>query len=130
MHYKGRQIMKTFYASIILFIITVSLIVLNYSYISNLSEKLTEMTENLPSPSEEGCYKAVEDLYAFWEKNHDIARISTGYIELNKISDAITSLKVYAANNSISDFENTRELLYNAIDELHRLESFSFYNIY
>ena len=56
--------------------------------------------------------------------------LSVSFVELNRVSDAITSMKSYAASGEDADFECTRELLLNAIREMRRLEAFTIGNIF
>ena len=117
--------MKTFYFSIALFVLTLAAVAVNHAFINRTSDRLVEMTEALPPADDPACADAVSEIYDHWQKKHDIARISVSYIELNRVTDAISTMKVYAESGYRADFENARALLLNAIDEMRRLESFS-----
>lgn len=122
--------MKAFAAISIIFAAMIGCIVFNYFYINRVSDELTVMAYDIPSVSEDGCYAAVSQLDEYWQEHQDHVGLSVSFVELNRVSDAITSMKSYAASGEDADFECTRELLLNAIREMRRLEAFTIGNIF
>lgn len=115
--------MKTFYFSVILFLLAVGAVTVNYFYINNIADHLTELAESAPALGEEGCVEAAREIDDYWRREHNLVRLSVSFVELNLVSDAITSMKTFAEQDNPSEYENARELLINAIHEMRRLES-------
>ena len=67
----------------------------------------------------------------YWHRRRGIVHPAVNHTELNAVTDMTDSLVIYAdpdADEAV-EYRRTRVLLYNAIDELRRLERFSFSNI-
>lgn len=122
--------MKTFILSLVLFVMMLTAITINFFYINKVSDKLYVMTSEAPTAGEDGCYTAASQLDDYWQTNHDIVRLSVSFVELNNVSDAIVSMKSYAKSGDVTEYENARQLLLNAIHEMRRLESFKISNIF
>lgn len=117
--------MKALITICIIFALMLGCIIWNYHYINDVADRLTVMTDALPPAGQEGCYAAASRLDEYWQEQQGRVRLSVSFVELNRVSDAITALKSYAASGSAADLECTRRLLLNAICELRRLESLS-----
>lgn len=116
--------MKSFVAVCIIFAIMLACVILNCLYINRTADTLTDMVASLPRADSDDCRDAVEQLDSYWRERHDTVALSVSFVELNRISDVLSTLKSYAASGATSDFECARGLLLNAIRELRRLESF------
>lgn len=129
--------MKAFLAIVLILAAMLCCIVFNYFYINKTANELTAMTYDIPPLGDEGCYTALSRLDEYWKANHDRVGLSVSFVELNRVTDAITSMKSYAltgtrtgdSSDYVSDFECARELLLNAISEMRRLEAFTIGNI-
>lgn len=122
--------MKTFVFSLVLFTLMISCITINYFYINRFADELFVMVAEAPKVGFEGCYSAVSKIDDYWEANRDIAHLSVNYAELNRVSEAISSMKAFATASNSSEYENARRLLLSAIEKIRRLESFSLNNIF
>lgn len=122
--------MKAFVAISIIFAAMIGCIVFNYLYINRVSDELTVMAYDIPAVGGDGRYAAVSRLDEYWQEHQNRVGLSVSFVELNRVSDAITSMKSYAASGEDADFECTRELLLNAIREMRRLEAFTIGNIF
>lgn len=122
--------MKAMIAISIIFAVMIGCIVFNYYYINRISDALTAMAYDLPAVDEDDCYAAVSQLNEYWLEHQDRVGLSVSFVELNRVSDAITSIRSYASSGEGSDFECARELLLNAIREMRRLEAFTIGNIF
>ncbi len=122
--------MKTFVFSLILFALMLFCIAINYFYINRLADELLVMVAEAPRIDFEGCYSALSKIDDYWEAERGIAHLSVNYAELNRISDAISSMKAFAAASNGSEYENARQLLLGAIQKMRRLESFRLSNIF
>ena len=116
--------MKTFYAAIIFFFILLILIGVNYAYINARSDELEKLTVELPSPESDGCSDSLEKIESLWKKNERIFSFSIVRSEINSVSEAIISLRVYCDKKDSVEFERHKLLLLDAIDEIRRLEAF------
>lgn len=116
--------MKSFIAICIIFAVMLGCVILNCLYIARVSDTLTAMAQALPRADRTECCDAVEQLDGYWQEHRDTVALSVSFVDLNRISDVLSTLKAYAASGATSDFECARGLLLNAISELRRLESF------
>jgi hypothetical protein len=105
-------------------------IIVNFFYINKVSDKLYVMTSEAPAAGDDGCYAALSLIDEYWQKNHDIVRLSVSFIELNLVSDCIVSMKSFAKSGEEAEYENARQILLNAIHEMRRLESFKLSSIF
>lgn len=121
--------MKTFWASIIIFLIMTAAIVVNYFYINSVADNLCHMAYKTPTLTEDGCYEYISQLDNYWRRHENIVELSVNFTDLNKISDEIAHLKSLSLIGEQADFEATRQLLINSIQKMRRLESISFKNI-
>ena len=121
--------MKAFVIICVIFAVMLGCIVFNYFYINKISNELYVLASGISGVEEDGCYAGVSQLDQYWQQHHDRVGLSVSFVELNRVSDAITSMKSYAAAGEEADFECARELLLNAIHEMRRLEAFTIGNI-
>lgn len=121
--------MKAFWISIVIFATMVLIIILNYLYILQITDKLCTILQGIPSPTEPQCVQEIIVLERFWEKHHGIINLSTAAIKTDTISSDIVKLKTLALTFEISDFEVTRNQLFNAIYSIKETEQLSLKNI-
>ena len=117
--------MKTFIVSMVLFITMMTHIIVNSLYVNQTANTIMQMTTSLPAPGcldYNGCMTSMERL---WEQHYSLLNLTVSLNDLNKVADCISQLKAYSVNDNEQDFESTRQLLVNAIKNLHRLEKLS-----
>lgn len=117
--------MKTFILSVIIFITMVTIIILNSVYINQTANMLIQMTNSLPTP---GCLdynSRITNMERQWKEHYSLLCLTINLNDLNKVADCISQLKAYSVNDNEQDFESTRQLLINAIKNMHRLEKLS-----
>ncbi len=115
--------MKTFYIAIVLFVLMIAAIVINALYINRVCDRMYFMASEAPGTVEEGCCAEVSILEEFWLENQKYIRLSVSFIEINQISNSISSMKAFAESGDEGEFENARRILLNTIQEMRRLES-------
>lgn len=117
--------MKTFIVSMVLFITMMTLIIVNSLYVNQTANTIMQMTTSLPAP---GCLDysgRITSMERLWEQHYSLLNLTVSLNDLNKVADCISQLKAYSVNDNEQDFESTRQLLVNAIKNLHRLEKLS-----
>lgn len=121
--------MKAFVISLIIFTLMLTGIVINNIYINNVADELTVMVGNIPRADKDGCYSEASRINEYWEKHQALIGMSVSFVELNRVSDNITALLVYADEKDVTEFECSKKLLLNSIAEMRRLESLEFDDI-
>lgn len=121
--------MKSFWISITIFTAMIIMIVLNYFYISRTTNRLCDILQSLPEPTDPECNKQIAELEKYWENHYRIIKISTASTEITNISNEIIKLKCLAMEYETSDFEVTRHQLLNAIRNIKKSEKLLIENI-
>ena len=123
--------MRALKISLVLFVLLLALMIGGMIVIQKICNRMEVMLGTLPDlPTEEGWEQAAE-LREYWHRRRGIVHPAVNHTELNAVTDMTDSLVIYAdpdADEAV-EYRRTRVLLYNAIDELRRLERFSFSNI-
>ena len=115
--------MRSLIITALLFLSMCAAISINTNYVKNTAEYITDIvSEEKFSSSPE---KAIDELDAFWKKNHPIVGLSVGYKELDKMSDLILDLKTYYTEGNSGEVKRIRILIKEAADEISRLEKIS-----
>lgn len=119
--------MRSFIATLLLFISICTVIVINNNYIKRSAEYITERVSE--EVFEENPEKAIAELEEFWKKNHPIISMSVGFKELDRMSDLIIDLKTYYELGIASEVAHTRVMIIETVDEISRLERFGLENL-
>lgn len=101
----------------------IAVIVINAQYINRVCDRMYVMASEAPGAGEGGCYAEVSVLEEYWLENQKYVRLSVSFIEINQISNSISSMKSFAKSGDEGEFENARRILLNTIQEMRRLES-------
>ena len=121
--------MKTLFITATVFILLCVSMFLNYRYINNTVEELTDLTNSLDIGNKEECEKKVLQIKEKWEKSTPIFSLSVSFREIDYLGEVLISLSHYCETSNESEFERYRLLLLDAIDGVSRLERFSVINI-
>lgn len=121
--------MKTIFITATVFILLCAAMVLNYRYINNTAEELTELANSLDFSDKEECKKTVLHIKEKWENSTAIFSLSVSFREIDYLGEILISLSHYCEIGNRSEFERHRLLLLDAIDGVSRLERFSVINI-
>lgn len=121
--------MKTLFITATVFILLCVSMFLNYRYINNTVEELTDLTNSLDIGNKEECEKKVLQIKEKWEKSTPIFSLSVSFREIDYLGEVLISLSHYCETGNESEFERYRLLLLDAIDGVSRLERFSVINI-
>ena len=120
--------MKAFWISLILFSLLLVGILGNVYYIHQSERTLADLVTRLDTPEErEELLLALE---SFWEKNRDLFGLSVGFRELDQFEALLTELRwAYEARDE-AEFQRSRALLLDSIEEITRNEKISMGNIF
>ena len=118
--------MKSFIATIILFAIFLSGIILNSIYMKKGSEALIKSANELKDCSWDNFSNRLEELDSQWKRFRNLAEFSSSNTELEKIDLTIKEMKVYANKKIAADYAAANERLIFLLSELTRLEKLSF----
>lgn len=121
--------MKAWIISLCLFILLIGVIIGNAFYIHRVAAHLCEISDSLTFEEEE-TETCLEMLEAYWERHRTFVALSISYRELDRVSEAMISLRSAYDTKNASDFEEYRRLFRDAADEISRLERFSVENLF
>lgn len=112
---------------IIFSVLLISLLVLgtaiNFIYINNVGNTLTELTLSVTSR------ESAAELRDYWESKTKIVSITVSNSAIERLTDAIDTLVCYAESGRDAELSRSTALVLNAIDGMRRLERFSISNI-
>lgn len=124
--------MRTFIVSLFIFVIVITVIIINGSYINSITEDMIKDTLSLPDDFEnyDNTLKKINSLSKQWEKHHALISISVGGKYLNNVKKDLSDMKSHYECRSDNDYiASKRQLIYD-LRELHNLESFSLHSIF
>ncbi len=109
--------------SLLLLSILVLITLVNFLYINNVGNSLTELA--LAISGHEDAMR----LQHYWESQTSTVSISVSNSAIEKLSDAIDTLVCYAESGRDEEVARSIALVLNAIDGIRRLERISINNI-
>ena len=121
--------MKTLFITATVFLLLCIAMFLNYQYINNTVEELTDLTNALDITNKKECEETILKITEKWEKSTDIFSLSVSFREIDYLGEVLISLSHYCKVGNESEFKKYKELLLDAIDGVSRLERFSVINI-
>ena len=122
--------MKTFYFSLIVFLLLIIVITVNSTYINIKSDELIELTMKLSSPESRDCSAELEELEELWGECEKLFGFSVLMSDANYVSEAIISLRTYCDKNDETEFERQKMLLVDKLEDIKTLESFSLESVF
>ena len=118
--------MKSFFASVFIFLLLLSLITWNYLYIHRVCGELQDAATALPEVSEGAA--AVEALAARWEREESFIDLSASHRSMDKVKDCLAEWQAALRAGDAAEYERCRALFLAATDEIQRAERFSLSN--
>ena len=115
--------MKAFFVALVLFFLLIGFIIYNYFKINAISYDLIERAGALPPVGDPDCLSLTRKLSSEWESKRDFISFSCGLSKLDLITDLTERLCFYAEIEARHDFELTRRLLVNALEDIAEFES-------
>ena len=120
--------MKAFWISLTLFSFLLGGIFWNIHYIHKSEQHLTELVTALDA--EERREERLCELESFWEKHRDLFGLSVGFRELDHFGEVLAELRWAHDYGDEADFQRSRALLLDAIEEITRNEKIAMGNIF
>lgn len=119
--------MKTLVASVILFVVLISIIIGNIFYIKYATDTIRAYTEaiNVDSPPE-----SVDRLSAFWKDHKKLVALSVSYTDLDDICELIIKLESAHKTGNAAAIERNKELIFDELAGITRFEKISIENIF
>lgn len=117
--------MKAVIFSIILFLILITLLIINSIYIHKTCDKMLKILESL-SP---GDIDGAEEICDIWKKNRTLFSISIHDSHVEKVNELTEGLKSAVAKSDGAEFNEHAALLYQLLQELKEIEEISFEGI-
>ena len=119
--------MRAFIVTIIIFIFTCGIILLNNHYVKDCAAYISECVSDEVYCKDPTA--TVNKLEAFWKKNHPFVGLSVGFRELDRMSDLIIDLKSCIELGKTDDAKRLRMLIIDSADDISRLEKFDIENL-
>ena len=120
--------MKTFYASLIVFVLLLALISVNAVFIHRTAGDLETQLRELPSC--EAAEHAVAQLEAYWNKRKAWIGFSVPATKMEEMSNHITELRNAAEQQDCKDFELARSLTLETLWRIRHHEKFTAENLF
>ena len=121
--------MRGFIITIILFILLLSIVILNFFYIDYIINNMKQNINSLQSiPCEENAI-TINKIKENWQKDSVWVGLSVSYEDIEELTDMIASLEAANAVKDYNQFKLYCELILNSIEDIGRLEKFSVNNI-
>ena len=122
--------MRSLIATIVLCCIMILAATANFIYVNHLTNAMTEIAAALPSIDEPMCAEKADALCRLWEKHSPIVGLTVGFLTVDKLSEHCQTLRSCAEVGDVYGYYSALSLLYDAIDDVRRLEKFSIDNLF
>ena len=121
--------MRSLIATIVLCCIMVLAATANFIYVNNLANAMIEIADAMPDIGDPMCIQKAETLYQKWERHSPIIGLTVGFSTVDKLSEHCQTLLSCARAGDVYGYYATLTLIYDAIDDIRRLEQFSVRNL-
>ena len=123
--------MRSFWISLILFGVMLAVLIGSMVIVNRVCDRMMDFLAELPLEPGELTVEKVKDFREYWMQRRGWVHPAVNHTELNAVSDLLCSLEVFSdpEEEEAAEYRNMIALLGNAIEELRRLERFSFANI-
>lgn len=115
--------MKSFRIAVILLVVMLFGIVLNSIYINNVVSGIEARLDALPDIEEEDCSEKTAEIVREWEKQVGRVSLSVSFPVFDRVSEQVALLHAAAVCGDLYGYRAAIALLYDAIDDMHRLET-------
>lgn len=102
----------------------------NFIYVNNLADAMIEIADALPDIDDPISVQKTDELCQKWEKHSPIIGLTVGFSTVDKLSEHCQTLRSCAEVGDVYGYYATLTLLYDAIDDVRRLEQFSVSNLF
>ena len=120
--------MKAIIISVTLLLLVVIVVFANNIYISNVTEKLKSLVEDISQGN--NINKAIDELEKLWNDTRKFTALSVSLDEIDQTTEHLISLSIACSFEDDLTIRRYCALLINDFDDLGRYEKFSILNIF
>ena len=102
--------------------ILVILVVINAGYIHRVTDDLSRRINALPLIPTESTTDDIKAFQTYLNRKIPFLRLTISFPQLDRVAELSESLRRYAKNGALADYQVTRALLLDAIEDMSRLE--------
>ncbi len=117
--------MKSFILSIIIFSALLAGISVNSIYVSNFSDKLTELAEAFPEDRVPDSDRTIEQLKDFWRKNEPFIMLTNDHTKIHEVYHHIQSLEAALISGSYPLYTEARLAILESAKAFKEFDTFS-----
>ena len=117
--------MKSFILSIIIFSALLAAISVNSIYVSNFSDKLTELAEAFPADRIPDSDRTIEQLKDFWRKNEPFIMLTNDHTKIHEVYHHIQSLEAALISGSYPLYTEARLAILESAKAFKEFDTFS-----
>lgn len=110
--------MKSFFFTLLLFVLMLSAIWLNVRYLDQVTAEMLLTLDSLPDGMTAAAIPRAEKLNLQWQKAREKVALSVYHTKIDRVDDAITSLRIYFEQRKTADYLAARESLRRCILDL------------
>ena len=114
--------MKASVGAAVLLAVLLVLVGVNAWYIHKVTDDLGERLRALPSVPEAGTVEEIEAFREEFDQQEKLLKITVNYLLVDKIKEMTETLLCYAEADMVGDYQTTRALLTDAVEDVRRLE--------
>ncbi len=114
--------MKASVGAAILLAVLLLLVGVNAYYVTHVTKDLQERLYALPAVPEDGTIDEIKAFSEALEKHTGILKITVNYTLIDKMRELTETLLCYAEAGMAGDYQTTRALLLDAVEDVGRLE--------
>ena len=118
--------MKAFRFALLLFLLMLCIIGCNALYINRLSNDLNERLGALPDIESNACLDEALRFCRDWDSKSKLVSLSVGYPVVDRITEQSALLVACAECGDLYGYRSAIALLYDAVEDLQRLEHLFF----
>ena len=112
--------MRAVWASAILFVLMIALIVWNGWYVRQSADEMLSLAARLESP--EDRQEALAALESFWASRKGVLELSMKYADIDRLAEAIDRLRWADSLGLTAEFEKYRLRLISSVEGFARVE--------
>lgn len=114
--------MKSFFLTVLLFVLMLTTIVCNALYINRIAFDMQKSIDELPDIGHDRCAEFAEAFYNNWSKKTALVGLSVSYPILDRITEQAALLVACAECGDLYGYRSAIALLRDAIEDMERLE--------
>ncbi|HBF15313.1 MAG TPA: hypothetical protein DDW30_06490 [Clostridiales bacterium] len=115
--------MRSFWIAVVLLILLLGGIVWNSLYINNVVSEMEARLDALPDLGETGCSEQTAEIVRAWEKEVGWVSLSVSFPVFDRVSEQVALLHAAAVCGDLYGYRAAISLLYDAVDDMRRLET-------